>query len=75
MDKVVIISTLNVKNLNSNEGTIIPAPMASTGIGAETWGGFDFNGDGRAGVAALPNESVNGQSGAGVLYVLFDLSP
>jgi hypothetical protein len=32
-------STLNVKNLNSNEGTVIPAPMASTGIGAETWGG------------------------------------
>jgi len=49
--------------------------MASTGIGAETWGGFDFNGDGRPEVAALPNESVNGQSGAGVLYVLFDLSP
>jgi len=69
-------ATLNVNKLNSHEGTVIPAPMASTGIGAETWGGFDFNGDGRAEVAApLPNESINGQSGAGALYILFDLSP
>ena len=60
----------------STAGDLYPASQSQSGIGGEVWGSFDFNGDGRADVAVcLPDETSDGQAGAGVFLVHFDLSP
>jgi len=66
---------VTVSSLPTTAGEIIPPPMSNSGVGGEVWGGFDFNGDGRAEVALpLPSETVNGNS-VGTMVVRFDLTP
>ena len=63
-------------SLPTTAGEIIPPPMTNSGIGGEVWGGFDFNGDGKAEVALpLPSEANGSGNVVGALVVRFDLTP